>query len=217
MSTQFVNGSRFAVSTSLAAAVAITAISNANPAIADAATLPAEGDILLLTSGWPDLSGQVVRAANPAAGKFTLEGVDTTNTALFPAGEGAGVYEKVSSFVSFSQVLGVSMSGGEQNFHDFRFVEDRGNRQRRKPTYKSAITFNFRLAYDPNLPWYAALEAIDKAGREVILRETLPEGDVIYYSGYLSFQKIPSKELDVNQEVVATFSINSDPIRYDAA
>ena len=45
MSTRLPNGTRFAVSTSLAAAVAITGLTNAAEAVASASALPAAGDI----------------------------------------------------------------------------------------------------------------------------------------------------------------------------
>lgn len=217
MSTRLPNGTRFAVSTSLAAAVAITGISNAAEAVASAGTLPAAGDILLLKSGWPELNESPARAKSPTGGTFVLEGIDTTDEARYPPNEGVGSYEKVTTFIGLTQVLSADLSGGDQNFHDFQFVEDQGGRQRRKPTYKSPMTYTLVLAIDEDLPWYEALIELDRLGEVVILRETSPNGDTIYYAGYISFNKVPTKTLNENAQVTATFSINSDPIRYEAA
>lgn len=216
MSTRLPNGTRFAVSTSLAAAVAITGLTNAAEAVASAGTLPAAGDILLLKSGWPELNESPVRAKSPGAGTFVLENIDTTDEARYPPTEGVGTYEKVNTFVGLTQVLAADLSGGDQNFHDFQYVEDQGGRQRRKPTYKSPMTYTLTLAVDEELAWYEALIELDRLGEVVILRETSPNGDTIYYAGYISFNKVPTKTLNENAQVTATFSINSDPIRYEA-
>ena len=58
----FVNGAKYAVSTTLGAAVAISAITNDDPAVATAAVLPAEGDVVLLDSNWTDLAEQATYA-----------------------------------------------------------------------------------------------------------------------------------------------------------
>lgn len=216
MASRFINGAKYAVSTQLAAAIAITGITNANPAVASSATPPADGDILVLKSGWSELNDTVVRADGPAAGTFILEGVDTTDLNRFPAGEGLGAYEKASSFVSFSQVRDVDLSGGEQQFYTYQNVEDPSSRQRQDPTYKNPMVLKVMLAYDPALPWYNTLVELDRKREPVVLRETLPNGDTIYYFGMISFNKVPTKKLNEHMQVEATFSLYSDPIRYDA-
>lgn len=210
MTSRFINGAKYAVSTVLGAAAAITAVSNASPAVITSATMPAAGDIIILTSGWTDLTGTVVRAL--AAGG--LEGVDTTDVVTYPAGEGVGAYQKASSFVGLSQVRDVAMDGGDQNYFQFQYVEDKGGRQRQSPTFKSAMTMKIELDYDPALPWYQALITADSKKLPVVLRETLPAGDVIYYVGMLAFNKVPTKGINQNMTVKATFSLQADPQRY---
>lgn len=217
MSSRYINGALYAVSTQLAAAIAVSAISNADPAVASSVTPPANGSVVVLNSGWPNLNDSVARAANQVAGtSFELEGVDTTNLALYPAGEGAGNFRVASSFVGLSQVRDVTMEGGDQNFFQYQYVEDQGGRQRQKPTFKSAMTTNILMDYDPDLPWYLALIELDRQREPVVLRETLPAGDVIYYYGYISFNKVPTKTINENMTVQATFSLLADPIRYPA-
>lgn len=216
MTSRFINGANFAISTAMAAAVPITAITNASPAIASAGVLPAAGDILMLASGWPDLTDTVARAAAPAAGDFTLEGTDTTNVVDFPAGEGIGAYRIASAFVPLSQTTAVEMSGGEQQYFNWQYVEDKSNRQRQRGTFKNARTVTHTMDYDPNLPWYAALVAADRKGEPVVLRERLPGGEVLYYLVYVAFNKIPTKAVNTNMQVTVAFSLLSDPIRYAA-
>jgi hypothetical protein len=217
MSSRFVNGTRFAVAPLAALSVAISAISNANPAVASTTTPPATGSIVVVISNWPGMTDVPARVGTVVAGtSFVIEGYDTTNTGLYPAGEGGGVFKATQAFVSLSQVREVTTEGGDQNYFDYQYVEDRSNRQRRKPTYKSAMGYNIVMDEDSDLPWFEALREMDAQGEQVVLRETMLNGDVIYYVGTVSFNAIPSKTLNENSTVTASFSINSDPIRYKA-
>ena len=215
MGSRFINGAQFAVSQALGAAVPITAVSNANPGVASATTPAANGAIVVLSSGWPEIQDTVARAAGQVAGvSFQLEGVNTVSTVRFPVGEGAGTYKVASSFVSLSQVRDIQSSGGEQAFFNYKYVEDVSSRERQKPTSKSALSNTYVLDYDPDLPWYAALIELDRLKEPVVLRETLPNGNVIYYYGYLSFNAVPTKTPDENMTVSLTFSMQASPIRY---
>lgn len=217
MAARFINGAKYALSQAIAAAVAITDISNADPGVALTATTPANGDIVILKSGWTELNESVARAAGVvAATSFQIENVDTTNVVRYPAGEGAGTYEIASSFVGLSQVRDVTMDGGEQDFFEFQYVEDSSSKKRRVPTSKSPDGMSITMDYDPDLAWYDALIELDRLKEPVVLRETLPNGDTIYYYGYVSFNKVPTKTLNENMTVKATFSMLADPIRYDA-
>jgi hypothetical protein len=217
MSSRFINGAKYALAQAISAASAITAITNADPAVASAGVLPADGDILIIESGWVELNETVARANAPAAGTFQLEGVDTTDDVRFPTGEGEGTYRIASDFVSLSQVRDVVDSGGEQQFFNYQYVEDSSSKQRSKPTFKNALTTTITLDYDPDLPWYAALIEADRTREPVVLRETLPNGDVIYYYGYVSFNKQPTRGLNQNMTNTATFTYIAEPIRYAAA
>jgi hypothetical protein len=217
MSSRFINGAQYAVSTALAAAVAFTTASNAAPPVLAAATTPNAGSIVVIKSGWTNLNETVAKVATETEGvSFTLGEVDTTDAVRYPAGEGAGTYEVASDFVGLSQVRDVAFAGGEQNFFEFQYVEDANGRIRRKPTSKSAESFEITMDYDPNLPWYAALIELDRLQEPVVLREILPGGDTIYYYGYISFNKVPTKGLNENMTNKATFSLSADPIRYAA-
>ncbi len=218
MAARFINGAKYALSQAIAAAVAMTAVSNANPAVALAATTPNNGSIVILKSGWPELNDTVYRTAGEVDGvSFQIEDFNSTDTARFPATEGVGTYEIASSFVSLSQVRDVVMDGGEQDFFEYQYVEDASSKKRRVPTSKSPDGMSIMLDYDPDLAWYAAMIELDRLKEPVVLRETLPNGDVIYYYGYISFNKVPTKTLNENMTVKATFSMLCDPIRYDAA
>lgn len=217
MTSRFINGAKHAVSTALAPAAAITAITNANPAVASAAVPPAEGDIVVIKSNWPELNDTVARVGTVTATSFVLENVDTSDVLRFPAGEGAGTFEVASTFIALTQVRDVDQSGGEQQFYTYQNVEDASSRQRQDPTYKNPMVMRVDMAYDPALPWYTALDAMDRAREPAVLREQLPGGDTILYFGMMSFNKVPTKKVNEHMLVSATFSLYADPIRYPAA
>ena len=101
MASRFINGARYAIATAVAAPVAISGVSNANPAVALTSTPPANGSVVILKSGWPDANDSIVRSANQvAATSFEWEGYDTTDTARYPAGEGGGTFEVATSSIS---------------------------------------------------------------------------------------------------------------------
>ncbi|SEO63394.1 Phage tail tube protein, TTP [Luteibacter sp. UNC138MFCol5.1] len=217
MSSFFPNGTQYAVSTTLAAAIALTAITNADPAVASAAAPPANGSIVMLTSGWSALNDTVAKTGNADADSFELVGVDTTSVADFPAGAGAGTARVAAGWVPLTQVRSDAVTGGDQQFFTYQYLEDKSNRQRQKPTTKSPVVITLQMDYDPALPWYDALVKLDRAGQPAVLRATLPSGDVIYYLAYPSFNKIPTGNMNENQQNTATFSLIGDPVRYEAA
>lgn len=212
----FPNGTQYSFSTTLGAAIPVTAITNADPAVATASAPPVDGSIVVIKSGWSALNDTVARTSGAAATTFDLEGVDTTSVSRYPAGEGAGSVQVATDFVGLSQVQTIAMSGGDQQFYQYQYVEDKNGRQHQKPTFKNAMTLTFTLDYDPALPWYADLITADQAGALVALKAVLPSGDTLLYLGYPSFNKVPTSTKNENQQVTATFSLAADPIRYSA-
>lgn len=208
----FVNGAKYAFSTTLGAAVAITAITNALPAVATATPAPTEGAVVLLDSNWTELNDVAVYAGPAGA----LANLDTSDTGNFPPGESAGHYREVGGFVNLSQIREIQQSGGDTNTFNFAYIEDKSNRQRSVPTDKNPIVLTITLDYDSTLPWFSALEAADKARQVIVMRETLPTGDTLLYTGYLSFNPSPTRTRNENMTVSATMSVNSEIIRYPA-
>ena len=214
----FINGAKYAFSTTLAEAIAITGITNATTAVASAATLPTEGDIVLLNSNWTDLNELATYAANPVAGAFDLSGVDTTDETLFvPDEELPASYQVAGGFVNLSQIRDIQQNGGDTNSFTWGYIDDRSPRQRSKPTDQNPLSLVFTMDYDPTLPWDAALDAVSKSRQLVVMRERLPTGDVLLYTGYLSYQKSPSRTRNENMTVTATMSINSEILRFPAS
>lgn len=211
---QFPNGSVFSVSTALSTANAVTAVSNADPAVASATTPPTDGTIGIIASGWPGLNQRVARTANAAASTFEFEGFDTTDTTKYPAGDGVGSFTPVATWVALSQVTGIEKSGGDQQFYQWQYAEDVSGQQQQRPTFKNAKSLKLTLDFDDALAWYDALKDADEAKDAVVLRAVLPNGKALYYYVYPSFDADPSMNLNQNMQVVATFSQISPFTKY---
>lgn len=213
MSQTFINGAKYAFSTTVGAIVALTGISNANPAVASGASLPAEGAIILLQSNWTDLNDVATYAG--AAG--VLSQIDTTNQTFFPQDEDTPAsYQVLSNFVSLSQIRDIQQSGGDANSFNFGYIDDRSNRQRSKPTDQNPLVLTFVMDYDPDLPWADELVEISRKRQICVMRETLTTGDVLLYTGYISYQPSPSRVRNENMTVTAVMSVNSEILRFPA-
>lgn len=211
----FPNGTVFSVSTALLSALVLSAISNANPAVASCATPPADGTIGIIGSDWPLLNNRIAKTAGEVAGtSFKLSGFDTTDTSKYPAASNTGTFAPVDTWVTLSQVTNIAKSGGAQQYYQWQYAEDATNQQQQRPTFKNAKTLTLTLDYDPAKAWYAALDTIDQAQDAVVLRAVLPNGKELYYYVYPSFDKDPSMDLNKNMENTATFSLISQLTQY---
>lgn len=214
MSVSLPNGAVYSVASAMAAAIVLTALSNAKPAVAAAAAHGlADGDIVEITSGWPALNGRVARVIDSDEGTFALESIDTTDTKRYPAGAGIGSVRKVQTWVPVTGVIDASISGGEQQFYNYQFLEDTGD-ERQIPTIRSARSAGLQVADDDTLPHYPVLEAADAERKPRPIWLQLPNGARTYYRAYVSFSKVPT--LTKNQAMVlpVTFSIDGEPTRY---
>lgn len=213
MAVQVPNGALIAIASGYATAQTVSAISNANPGVATAAghTL-VNGDILEVTSGWSRLTGRAVRVASQAAGVFSLEGIDTTLTSIYPAAGGAGSVRKVTGFTQLAQILSSSSSGGEQQFLDYQFLE--ADAQRRIPTFKNSSGLSFSVGDDALLPGYILASTANDDRLPRIVRITLPSGAVILYNAYISMNKTPSLTVNELMAVEVTLSLLAEVHRY---
>lgn len=206
MASLFPNKTIFSLSTSFEAPKTISAITNADPAVATAAAHGySDGDILLIGSGWTALNDAPVRVDGSATGTFELEGFDSTNVNRFPAGAGAGTAKKVLTWAALSQVLDPSTSGGEQQYYQWVYLDD--GIQRQRPTFKNARSMTIPMDYDSALPWYDALKQADLDGETRILRAALPNGKYFYWSVVVAFDGEPTFNANQNMQVTASFAM----------
>ena len=207
------NGGTFQHAATYAAVLAFTAISNASEAVATVVggTLAA-GDIVLLSSGWSKLDNKVVRVKVATATAITLEALDTTDTQVFPAGNGAGTMKKVLTWVQIPQVTDLAFSGGEQNYLDVVFLENDQGKQ--IPTDKSAASMVLTIADDPAQPFNSVLMSAD-AGKQVqAARLNLPGNDTLLYGAYTSFSKQPAVSRNNLLTRTVNLALQAEPTRY---
>lgn len=206
------NGSTFDVANTLATSKTITAITNATaPSVSSTGHGLVVGDFIVVTSAWSKLNNRVFKVATSTTDSFTLAGVDTTSTTLFPAGQGAGSFQKVLTWVTIPQITEVSFSGGEQQFINFAFLEDVDEKQ--MPTSKSAISMSLTVADDPTLAYVPVIEAADIDLKARPVRLNLVSGSVMAYNAIISITATPTVTRDELMTRVITLSLQARPTR----
>lgn len=215
MSVSLPNGSIISIASAYGTAVPVSAVSNANSAVATATGhVLTDASILEVTSGWSQLDQRILRLNNPLTNTFEFEGFDSSNTSKFPAGGGIGSVRAISSWVQVTQILESTSQGGEQQYTQFGFLED--SKERQLPTVKTAESLNLQIGDDQSLPWYALMIAADEDRLPRAIRVTLPSGAVLYYNAYVSINKTPTLTRNEIMKLSASLSFVADPTRYAA-
>lgn len=214
MSVKLPNGVLFALATSYAAADTVTAVTNANPGVATTAAPHgiADGAFIEVTSGWSKLNNRIVRADNAVGTSITYEGIDTSNTQTYPAGSGIGSIREITNWTQVSQILECTTSGGDMQFVTYSFLEQDFESQ--LPTQSSPMSIEMTIADDDTLPGFLALKAVAETRNLVGLRATLPNGSLILFNGYVSFNETPTMTKGQVMGVKATFNLQGRPVRY---
>jgi copper(I)-binding protein len=207
------NGGYFQHAATYDAVLPFTALSNAAEAVATVtgASL-SPGDIVLLSSGWSKLDNKVVRVKAATATAITLEGIDTADVLLFPAGGGVGTMKKVLTWVQIPQVIDLAFAGGEQNYTDVVFLEDDQGRQ--IPTDKSATSMTLTIADDPAKPFNAVLRKADARKQVEAARLVLPGNDQLLYGTFTSFSNQPAVVRNSVLSRIVSLALQSEPTRY---
>jgi hypothetical protein len=173
-----------------------------------------DGDILIIASGWSRINGKAFRVSLDETGTFALEGLDTTDTTIYPPGSGVGTAQEVTTFTQVSQVLSSSSTGGEQRFLTYQFLE--ADNEVEIPTIKSGGGINFEVGDDPTLAGYTALSAANDDRVARALRVVLANGSKLYYVGYVSINKTPTLEVNTLMRLAVTMRFLNEPVRYSA-
>jgi len=217
MSVQLPNGALVAIASGYATVKNMTAVSNANPAVAtlEVGHGVTAGSVMEVTSGWSRLTNKIVRAAAVASNNIDLEGQNTLLTSIYPAAGGVGSIRVVSGWTQLSQILTSGSSGGEQQFLEYQFLES--DSAKRIPTTKSAAGLSFSVADDPTQPGYILAAAANDDRLPRAVRITLPGGGVLLYNAYISLNKTPSLTVNELMAVEVTLSLLSEPVRYATA
>lgn len=177
-----------AVQTALAASLAITAITKANPAVATSAAHGlTNGDVILLkVNGMTQLNYRVVRVAGVTTDTFQLEGIDSTGYETFTS----GTAEEVTFGASASTLQDLSPSGGEpegilvRTIHTDQDFEQPGNR--------SPIVINATSLWDPSDPALLVLKGFDEIKTPGCVLVTFATGARIMFCAAMSANLAPA-------------------------
>lgn len=216
MSYKTPEGCKFLFSTTFAAVKNITALSNANPAVAQSAAHGyANGDELLILSGWEDLTDSVYRAASVATDSFALQNVDTSDTDWFAPGGGIGSAQKVSNWIEIPQVLTIQPNGGDPKFIDVNPLARRNGFQ--IPTGFNPSSLELTLGHDAGNANYAAMKAVSQRLTKVAFKMLLADGTASYGYGVLTVQNIAQLQSGAVNQVKAVFAAQGSTIEYAAS
>lgn len=207
-------GSSQQFSNTLAAAKTITAITNANPAVA---TCTAHGyttdDEIMLSSGWEDATDSVYKIESVDANSFKILGLDSTNTSFFPTGSGGGSAQKLSAWTAIPQVLTISASGGDARFTDVNPLAKRNGI--RIPTGFNATSVTLSLGFDATTPTYKTMVGISRSLSKVAFKQVLSGGAVQYGYGYMSVSEFPKLNNNSVNTVDAAMTFLGRTMSYD--
>ncbi|WCM86648.1 phage tail protein [Acidovorax sp. NCPPB 3576] len=216
MAVSLPDGATVAIATGYGAVKAVSAISNADPGVV---TSPAHGLLngafYELKTGWQKISERIFKAANVAANVLDVSGINTTDANRFPVGSSAGSLREITAWTQIPQILEFTTNGGDQQFANFSFLEE--DYERQLPTVTSAQSIQIGIGDDPTLPGYQALKLAGETRAIRAIKITLPNGSVILYNGYVSFNETPTLTKGQVMQVRATISLQGRPVRYQAA
>ena len=209
---QLPNNIAFALASVFAAPVSITAATNAAEAVCTATNTFAVGDYVEYTGGWSAANGRVFRLKLASATSFTIEGLDTTDTSLFPAGAGMGTVRKITTWVPVVGVSSAEVAGGDGKTVEVPLLDS--NMPVMLPDGFTATSVTMTIADDKSLPHHAALKTVSDGVKLTCLRGMLPGGGILLYAGYCSFNESPSLAKGSVMAVKAIFSLQNKVVRY---
>jgi hypothetical protein len=208
-------GSSQQFSNTLASAKTVTAITNANPAVATCTGHGyTTGDEIMLSSGWEDATDSVYKIEAVDANSFKILGLDTTNTSFFPTGSGGGSAQKLSAWTAIPQVLTISASGGDARFTDVNPLAKRNGI--RIPTGFNATSITLSLGFDATNASYKSMVGISRSLSKVAFKQVLSGGSVQYGYGYMSVSEFPKLNNNSVNTVDAAMTFLGRTMSYDA-
>lgn len=217
MAVTLATGTQIAIASAYGTGFTVTAISNANPAVA---TLSAShgvtvGDFIELNTGWDLLNGRLVRVSAVSTNDVTLESVNTLDTTKYPPGSSAGTASasrEVTSWTNIGQVTGVSTGGGDQEYVDVTTITDRIRKQ--MPTVRAAQTIDITVLDDPTLAYYSVLQTASDTAALTGLRMVFSNNTRLLVNGTFSLQKMPDVNVNAPLTAKISFAAFADAVRY---
>lgn len=213
MAYTIANGSTIHIGSAVGSALTTTILTNAAPCVVTSTAHGlANGDYVVVTSGWSRLTDKVWRVANITANTFELEGSDTSSTSVYPAGSGTGSVKKVTTWTQLTQVLNVTSQGGEQQYATYQPLE--GDREVRIPTVKSGGGLDIEVGDDPTLTGFQAFQTANDNRTAYAVRITSANSAKSLFYSYISADKVPQMNVNEVQKARISLSHLNEPVRY---
>lgn len=214
MGVKVADGTVLSIASAYGTSKTMSALSNATEAVA---TLEAShgvvvSDIIELTSGWGGIDGMIVRAKTVVTNDVTLEGLNTSDTTLYPAAGGTGTVREISTWQQMQQVLEVDSEGGAQQFATYQFLDQLF--QRRIPTVQDPVNINLQLADDVSLAMYATIKTAMASRAPIACRWSFRGGAKLYHNAYISMGVMPGMRLGEPVRRSVTLAVIALPSEY---
>lgn len=216
MTQRVPNGLVLSIASTFGTSFNITAVTNANPAVATMAVghaVAAQDIIEITTSGWDGLERRVARVSALATNDATLEGIDTSSTSQYPAGGGGGTGREVTAWTPLSQIISVGRNGGEQQYADATLLSDLVL-GRQVPTIRSPISMTITVAEDPAMTWLSTVRSAAASRNPTPFRIAYPGAGFLYGSAVWSLLEVPTMEANAIMQVTLDLALVSLPTRY---
>lgn len=204
------NGSQIFIENTRGVAVSATNVSNATKpefTVASGVTNFKKGDYIIVTaSSWGKLLDRVLRVTAAEGTKVTVEGIDTTDTNVFPAGSVTASFAKINGWTEIPCVQDLGQDGGEQQYYNYQCLSD--DQEQKLPTYKSAVSLTYTFAHEYDNPIYPLLRKADESGDVKALRMYVPKAkEMRLWAGVLSFNEIPQTAVNEMETVSLSVSL----------
>lgn len=203
------NGSQIFIEASRGSELSASAITNAAKPVftmSDTDDL-AKGDYVIVTeSTWGKLLDRVLRVSDVSSNSSaTLEGIDTTDTNVFPSGATAKI-AKISAWSEIPCVQDLAQDGGEQQYYTYQCLSD--DQEQQLPTYKSAVSLTYTFAHEYDNAIYPLLRKADENGEVTAMRMYVPKAkEMRCWAGVLSFNEIPQTAVNEMETVSLSCSL----------
>lgn len=217
MTIRLSQGSQIAIASGYGADKTINTISNANPGVAAFASGHniATADIFEVSSGWGRLDKRVIRAGTVSGDNVPLEGVDTTDTNLYPAAGGVpATAREITGWAAITQIEGVNPQAPGFSFVPATTLDDVVEKE--IPGLEGASGMDLTVFFDLALGWVNTVLAASDANALSAIRITLPGGAKVYASAYWKMSRVP--QLSSGQAVKGTVVMRygAVPISYSS-
>ncbi|WP_460481235.1 phage tail tube protein [Comamonas humi] len=167
------------------------------------------GDIVVIFSAWGRLNFRAFKVKSVTTDTFVLAECDTTNTELYPTGNGAGTVQKVTTWVDLDRTMNHSSSGGEAKTVNVKFIES--DVEIVLNDGFTAVQRTFEMDADMiGTPAYNALKTLSATNADTVVRRRAKTGAISLIPAKIAFNE--EETLTEGQAVVVKGTVNAQNI-----